>query len=126
MSDQLNDTVSSFNALQREVEALRMELQHKDELLCFSDRISSRLFDLIHAIRAQVEAAESLSPAICSLSTLTSPSSTPSDTAVFTSSPETSVFSTSDDTPAVTSEVPLSPGQIVKQIQDKYSDFTSA
>ncbi|SPC67983.1 uncharacterized protein UHOD_05471 [Ustilago sp. UG-2017b] len=72
---QLNNVNSTTTALEREAEALKREIAHKDELLCFSDRISSRLFDMIHVIRAQVEAAESLSPAIRSLSVIPATSS---------------------------------------------------
>ncbi|KAJ1022541.1 hypothetical protein NDA16_003530 [Ustilago loliicola] len=113
---QLNEVNSSTTALEREVEALRREMEHKDELLCFSDRISSRLFDMIHAIRAQVEAAESLSPAIRSLSTTpaTSSCSDISSTSSI-SSPDTSVVTS----PLEQARVGLD--QLFKEIQAKYA-----
>lgn len=112
--DQIKDLTSSHDALLQERESLRIENEHKDELLCFSDRISSRLFDMIHNIRTQVEAAESLSPAIRSLSTTpTSPSSC---------SEAASSTSAQTETTALTDLSPVPLEELIKEIEAKYSD----
>ena len=103
--------------MERELEALRRDIEHKDELLCFSDRISSRLFDMIHAIRAQVEAAESLSPAIRSLST-TPTTSTTSTCSDFTSN----ASSDGSELKTPTDAVPVPLEELIREIEAKYAD----
>lgn len=118
---QLNDSSKNYTALQREVEALRNEIEHRDELLCFSDRISSRLFDMIHAIRAQVEAAESLSPAIRSLFTSPSTGSSQSENSSAMSTTEIEATSVLSEEEPNQSEAQVSMAQIFKEIEAKYS-----
>lgn len=111
---QLEESSSSYTILQRQFEALQLEIEHKDELLCFSDRIASRLFNMINNIRAEIEAAESLSPALRSLSTTPTTSSC-SDATAPSSHEERSVATISESTP-----LPLE--ELIKEIEAKYSD----
>ncbi|GAC93647.1 prohibitin PHB1 [Pseudozyma hubeiensis SY62] len=53
-------------------------MEDKEGLLFLSDRICSRLFAIVHGIKAQAEAAESLSPAIRSADSTSQFSSNPS------------------------------------------------
>ncbi|SPO27711.1 uncharacterized protein UTRI_04253_B [Ustilago trichophora] len=111
---QLEESTSSHTSLQRQIEALRLEIEHKDELLCFSDRIASRLFNMINNIRAEVEAAELLSPALRSLSTTPATSSCIDATAT-SCSEEGKIAVTSDSI-----SLPLE--ELIKEIEAKYSD----
>ncbi|CDR87358.1 uncharacterized protein SPSC_00484 [Sporisorium scitamineum] len=117
LTKELNQLKSSHAALSCELEALRRDLENKEELLCVSDRISSRLFDMIHAIKAQIEAAESLSPAMRSISTSSSFStaSLESDSISVTSS-EGSI------TPTNLIASPTTIEALIKQIEAKYSE----
>ncbi|SPO32509.1 uncharacterized protein UTRI_04253 [Ustilago trichophora] len=111
---QLEESTSSYTILQRRFETLQLEIEHKDELLCFSDRIASRLFNMINNIRAEVEAAESLSPALRSLCTAPATSSC-SDATAPSSREESTVVINSEST-----SLPLE--ELIKEIEAKYSD----
>ncbi|SJX63806.1 uncharacterized protein SRS1_14552 [Sporisorium reilianum f. sp. reilianum] len=113
LTKELDELKSSHAALSCELEALKSDVESKDELLCLSDRISSRLFDMIHAIKAQIEAAETLSPAIRSISSSSSAASFDSDSASVASSQAGS-------TPAIV-PLPTPIEALTKQSEAKYS-----
>ncbi|CBQ73964.1 hypothetical protein sr14552 [Sporisorium reilianum SRZ2] len=114
LTKELDELKSSYAGLSCELEALKRDVKNKDELLCLSDRISSRLFDMIHAIKAQIEAAETLSPAIRSISSSSSAASFDSDSASITSSQ-------AGNTPASVA-LPTPIEALIKQIEAKYSE----
>uniref|UniRef100_V5EGB7 Uncharacterized protein n=1 Tax=Kalmanozyma brasiliensis (strain GHG001) TaxID=1365824 RepID=V5EGB7_KALBG len=130
---ELDELTASQEALRCELETLKSEVEHKDELLCFSDRISCRLFNMMHAIRAQVEEAESLSPAIRSLSSsstaATSDCGTPSTITTISDSeaPSAPSSESSDesDTTLAPSDVPTPFETLIKKIEAKYADQMS-
>lgn len=127
MRAELDGLTVSQDALRCELETLKSEVEHKDELLCFSDRISSRLFDMMHAIRAQVEEAESLSPAIRSLSSSSTTAAsdccaTSSITTISDSEAPSSEFSDKSDTTLAPIDVPTPFETLIKKIEAKYAD----
>ncbi|TKY84629.1 hypothetical protein EX895_006531 [Sporisorium graminicola] len=117
MTWELNELKSSHASTSCELEALKIDVENKDELLCLSDSICSRIFDMIHAIKAQIEAAESLSSAI---RTISSPSS--SSTASHESNAVSLTSSDVSSTPTAFASSPTSIQALIKQIEAKYSE----
>lgn len=112
----MQEAISANNALERENEALQHEVEQKDELLCISDSICSRLFDMMDNIRREVQTAETLSPAIRSVS----------DTPL-TQSRNNNASSTTVDQHSTTPSIELDPDSncpaaIVEKIKAKYSE----
>lgn len=99
---------------------MRRELEDKEGLLFLSDRICSRLFGIVHGIKAQAEAAESLSPAIRSADSTSQFSSNPSSTQL-----ESDLVSVADSNQAGATNmlgVTNTPIQtLLKEIEAKYS-----
>ncbi|SNX86017.1 uncharacterized protein MEPE_04726 [Melanopsichium pennsylvanicum] len=114
LKTQLNETAHSYDERHREKEAFGHVIDHKNELLCVSDRTSTRLFDMLHSIKAQAEEAESLSPSIRSRSL------TPSNSSQSNNS--TSLFSSESTMMPPPGEFKVRADELIKEIQDKHSD----